>query len=324
MGRRNDRVSIERVMRMRHFIDLYDWSASEISGLLADARQMKGDWAKGIRPLPLGGRILGLIFEKPSLRTRVSFESAMAHLGGQSIFLSSTDGPIGKRESVPDFARTLSQFVDAVVLRVFSQKTVETFAEYGSVPVINGLSDLSHPCQALGDILTLQEAFGEVRGRTLVFVGDCNNVSRSLALICAKVGMKFVLSAPKGYGFDPEFLRSLAVAEPGNQTAEVADPREAVRQADAVYSDVFTSMGQEAESQQRLAAFRDYKVTQGLMSLAPSHAKYMHCLPAHRGEEVDAEVIDGPQSIVFPQAGNRMHGQKAVLKRLLASQKGGK
>jgi ornithine carbamoyltransferase len=309
---------------MRHFIDLYDWSATEIAELLADARQMKGDWAKGIRPLPLGGRILGLIFEKPSLRTRVSFESAMAHLGGQSIFLSNTDGPIGKRESVPDFARTLSQFVDVVVLRVFSQKTVETFAEYGSVPIINGLSDLSHPCQALGDILTLQEVFGDVKGRTLVFVGDCNNVSRSLALICAKVGMKFVLSAPKGYGFDAEFLRSLTVAEPRHQTSEIADPREAVRQADAVYSDVFTSMGQEDETQKRLAAFSQYKVTQGLMSLTPAHAKYMHCLPAHRGEEVDAEVIDGPQSVVFPQAGNRMHGQKAVLKRLLTGGSGTK
>lgn len=307
---------------MRHFIDLYDWTAHEVSELVADARQMKKDWAKGIRPLPLAGRLLGLIFEKPSLRTRVSFESAMAHLGGQSVFLSSTDGPIGVRESVPDFARTLSQFVDAVVLRVFSQKTVETFAEYGSVPVINGLSDLSHPCQALGDMLTLQECFGDIRGRTLVFVGDCNNVSRSLALICAKMGVKFVLSAPKGYGFDREFLSSLAVAEPKHQTSEITDPREAVRQADAIYSDVFTSMGQEAETQKRLSAFKGYMVTEGLMSLAPKHAKYLHCLPAHRGEEVEAGVIDGPQSVVFPQAGNRMHAQKAVLKRLLANDKG--
>ena len=304
---------------MRHFIDLYDWSANEIAELLADARQMKNDWAKGVRPLPLAGRILGLVFEKPSLRTRVSFESAMAHLGGQSIFLSATDGPIGKRESVSDFARTLSQFVDVVVLRVFSQKTVEMFAEHGDIPVINGLSDLSHPCQALGDILTLQEVFGDVKGRTLVFVGDCNNVSRSLALICAKVGMKFVLAAPKGYGFDNEFLHSLAVAEPNNHTVEITDPSEAVRQADAVYSDVFTSMGQEAETQKRMAAFKEYQVTQRLMALAPAHAKYMHCLPAHRGEEVQAEVIDGPQSVVFPQAGNRMHGQKAVLKRLLTA-----
>ena len=308
---------------MRHFLDLIDWTKLEIAELLTSARRMKADWGRGIRPLQLTGRLLGLVFEKPSLRTRVSFEAAMAHLGGQSIFLSATDGPIGKRESIPDFARTLSQFVDAVVLRVFSQKTVETFAEHATVPVINGLSDTSHPCQALGDILTLQEVFGDVTGRTLVFVGDGNNVSCSLALICAKVGMRFVLSSPKGYGFSPSFMNLLAIAEPMHQTFEIEDACEAVRHADAIYSDVWTSMGQESESQKRLLDFGKHQVNESLRALAPPHARFLHCLPAHRGEEVAASVIDGPRSVAFPQAGNRMHAQKAVLVKLLADQVAG-
>jgi ornithine carbamoyltransferase len=272
---------------------------------------------RGERPPILAGRVLGLIFEKPSLRTRASFEAAMCQMGGSSIFLSAADGPIGQREPVPDFARVLSHYCDAVVLRVFRQATVEEFAHHASVPVINGLSDYYHPCQALADLFTMQELFGDVRGRTVAFVGDGNNVARSLAECCAHLGAHFVLAAPNGYRFDNAFVQQLRRRFPKGAMSQTADPVAAVASADVIYTDVWTSMGQEAEHKERLKKFARFQVNAALLAKTPAHARLMHCLPAHRGEEVSPDAIDGPRSVVFEQAGNRMHVQKALLKWLL-------
>jgi ornithine carbamoyltransferase len=303
---------------MRHFLDLLDLSADDIRGLLQEAAELKAGLRHGQRPPLLLGRVLGLVFEKPSLRTRVSFQTAMAQLGGSSVFLNGGEVGLGSRESVPDFARTMSQYVDGVVLRTFSHRTVETFAQHATCPVINGLSDYYHPCQALGDLLTMQEVFGDVAGRTLVFVGDGNNVARSLAIGCGKLGVRFILAAPEGYGFDEPFLQTLRQRVPGGQVLLNGQPAHAVGDADVIYTDVWTSMGQEAEREQRLRRFAGYQVNEALLALAPAHARVMHCLPAHRGEEATSGVLDGERSIIFQQAGNRMHAQKALLKRLLS------
>jgi ornithine carbamoyltransferase len=302
---------------MRHFLTLQDLTAKELREVLEEAGRLKADSQRGHRPPYLAGRVLGMVFEKPSLRTRASFEAAMTHLGGSSIFLSASDGPLGERESVPDFARTLSQYVDAVALRTFRQTTVEEFARHSRVPVVNGLSDLHHPCQALGDLLTMQELFGEVRGRTLVFVGDGNNVARSMAMGCGLLGARFVLSAPEGYGFDAEFLRAYRAQVPHGELLQDGVPAHAVRSADVIYTDVWTSMGQESERAERLRRFAGFQVNGELLAHAPARARVMHCLPAHRGEEITGEVLDGERSVAFEQAGNRMHAQKALLKWLL-------
>ena len=302
---------------MRHFLDLLDVTADEITQLLQEAARLKALHQRGKQAPVLLGRVLGLIFEKPSLRTRVSFETAMAQLGGSSVFLGGSDVGMGKRESVPDFARVMSQYVDGVVLRTFSHATVEAFATYATCPVINGLSDYYHPCQALGDLLTIQEEFGDLEGRTVVFVGDGNNVARSLAIACGKLGLPFILAAPKGYGFDRPFLEIYRQLVPVGGMTEVSDPRQAVKSADIVYTDVWTSMGQEAEQEERLQRFTGFQVNADLLAHAPAHAKVMHCLPAHRGEEITTEVLDSERSIVIPQAGNRMHAQKALLQWLM-------
>jgi ornithine carbamoyltransferase len=224
---------------------------------------------------------------------------------------------LGSRESVPDFARVMSQYVDAVVLRTFSHATVEMFASHASCPVINGLSDYYHPCQALADLFTLRELFGDLAGRTLVFVGDGNNVARSLAICCGKLGLRFILAAPEGYGFDEPFLQLYRQRLPQAALTLNGKPDHAVRLADAIYTDVWTSMGQEAEHERRLRSFGDYQVNDALLTLAPAHARVMHCLPAHRGEEITSEVLDGARSVVIQQAGNRLHAQKALLQWLL-------
>ncbi len=302
---------------MRHFLTLWDLEGDQLNHLLQEAIRMKGEHQGGQRRPILAGRVLGLVFEKPSLRTRASFEAAMAQLGGTSIFLSNPDGAMGVRESVADFARTLSQYADAAVLRVFKHRTVEEFAAHASCPVINGLSDAAHPCQALADLMTVQEVFGDVRGRTLVFVGDGNNVARSLATGCGKLGARFILASPDGYGFDDAFVQDWRRHCRAGELVQNGDPRHAVDQADVIYTDVWTSMGQEAERAERLQRFAAYQVNAELMALAPSHARVMHCLPAHRGEEVTDDVLDGERSIAFQQAANRMHAQKALLKWLL-------
>jgi ornithine carbamoyltransferase len=302
---------------MRHYLDLLDLTPDEIRSLLQDARRLKEGLKRGERPPLLAGRVLGLLFEKPSLRTRVSFQTAMAQLGGDSIFLNGSDSGMGSRESLGDFARTLSEYVDAVVLRTFSHKVIEDFAAHSSCPVINGLSDYHHPCQALGDLLTMQEVFGELSGRTLVFVGDGNNVARSLAIGCGKLGVRFILAAPPGYGFDEPFLQTYRRVCTQGELLQNGQPSHAVGDADVIYTDVWTSMGQEAEREQRLQSFAGYQVNASLLALAPKHARVMHCLPAKRDEEVTSEVLDGDRSIVFQQAGNRMHAQKALLRWLL-------
>jgi ornithine carbamoyltransferase len=303
---------------MRHFLDLLEISADELNEILVDARELKAAHKRGERHAFMAGRVLGLVFEKPSLRTRVSFEAAMAQMGGSSIFLSASDGSLGKRESIPDFARTLSQYVDAAVLRTFSHHTIVEFAEHASVPVINGLSERSHPCQILGDLLTMQELFGDkLHGRTLVFVGDGNNVARSMAVGCAMLGVRFILAAPDGYSFDADFVQTLSRRHPGGEVIQNGVPHHAVGSADVIYTDVWTSMGQEAEHQERLEKFAPFQVNSELLALAPAHTRFMHCLPARRGEEVTADAMESDRSIVFEQAGNRMHAQKALLKWLL-------
>lgn len=297
---------------MRHLLDIFDLSVDEMSAMLAEAARWKVMPRREL-PQPMAGRLLGLVFEKPSLRTRVSFEAAMARLGGSSLFMVGDEVGIGKRESIEDFARVISQYVDVLVMRVFSHATVTGVAAHATIPVINGLSDLAHPCQALADLLTIQEAFGEVQSRTVAFVGDGNNVARSLARGCARLGARFILARPAGYGFDLAFVRDLKKQCPGAFVEQTADPGQAVRQADVIYTDVWTSMGQESERAKRLLEFTPYQVNSALLRKAPSHAIVMHCLPAHRGEEITAEVIDGPQSRIIDQAGNRMHAQAALL-----------
>jgi ornithine carbamoyltransferase len=302
---------------MRHFIDLLDLSKEEIGFLLQEAARLKAAGAGGERTPALLGRVLGLVFEKPSLRTRASFQAAMAQLGGSSLFMTGHEAGLGSRESVPDFARVMSQYADAIVLRTYSHRTVEEFAAYSSCPVINGLSDYHHPCQVLADLFTLQEVFGNLADRTLVFVGDGNNVARSLAVGCGKLGLRFILAAPEGYGFDEPFLQTYARRLPDGKLLQNGTPDHAVSQADVIYTDVWTSMGQESERDRRQHSFAAYQVNQSLLALAPAHARVMHCLPAHRGEEVTSDVLDGERSIVFQQAGNRLHAQKALLLWLL-------
>jgi ornithine carbamoyltransferase len=303
---------------MRHFLSLLDWTGQEITALFQETARLKAaHQRKEATPLLLG-RVLGMVFEKPSLRTRVSFQAAIAQLGGASVFMAGSEVGLGSRESVPDFARTMSEYVDAVVLRTFSHQTVEVFAANAGVPVINGLSNYYHPCQALADLYTMLEVFGELRGRTLVFVGDGNNVARSVAVSCGKLGVRFILASPQGYGFDEPFLQAYRKHVSQGELAQTSEPATAVRSADVIYTDVWTSMGQEAEQEERNAHFAAFQLNDALMALAPTHARVMHCLPAHRGEEVTSAVLDGDRSVVFQQAGNRMHVQKALLKWLLA------
>lgn len=306
---------------MKHLLSLLEYNESEFVKVLELAEKVKADWIKGKRPDLLPRKVLGLIFEKPSLRTRVSFEAAMMQMGGNSIFLGTSDGQIGVRESVADFARTICHYVDAVVLRTFSHDTVVEFAKNSSIPVINGLSDQFHPCQAISDILTIREAFGPKPGKTVVFVGDGNNVSRSLAIACALAGYNFILSGPKLYHFDSEFTRMFSKRFPKAVLIQSTDANDSVKNADILYTDVWTSMGQESENEKRIKKFKDFQINDRLISKAPKHVKFMHCLPAHRGEEVTGSVIDGKASVVFEQAGNRMHAQKAILLDMILNSK---
>ncbi len=302
---------------MKHFISLIDLTSHELSGLLAEAVRLKAAHARGVPIRSLSGKVVGLIFEKPSLRTRVSFESGIAQLGGTALYLPGNEVGLGWRETHADFARTIGQYLDALVLRVYSHKTVEGVAQASSIPVINGLSDWSHPCQALADLLTIQELFGSVEGRTVAFVGDGNNVARSLAVGCGRLGVRFVLACPIGYGFDDTFRDNYRKHVSEDFPAEVNNAVAAVKNADVIYTDVWTSMGQEAEREERLKRFESFQVNAELLAKAPPQCKVLHCLPAHRGEEITDDVMDGPASAVFQQAGNRLHTQKAVLEWLL-------
>ena len=302
---------------MRHLLQLFDLSTDELQSLLANAARLKAARKRGIPALTLSGKVVGLVFEKPSLRTRVSFEAGIAQLGGTSLFMPGSEVGLGWRETLADFAKTMSRYVDAMVFRVFKQETVQGIAAVSGVPVINALSDEEHPCQALADILTIQERLGTMAGKTIAFVGDGNNVAKSLAVGCGKLGAKFVLGCPMGYGFDEPFLKRFH-AEVKGSICEINDPSKAVTGADVVYTDVWTSMGQEAEKEIRTKAFAPFQLNGELMKRAPSHTVVLPCLPAHRGEEITNEVVDGPQSAVFDQAENRLHAQKAVLEWLMA------
>jgi ornithine carbamoyltransferase len=301
---------------MRHLIVAEDLTAAEIEAIFAISRDLQEKFAAGRRDALLPGRVLALVFEKPSLRTRVSFEAAMTHLGGSSLFLGQDSGFASSRESIADFGRVLAGYVDAIVCRSKAHQTIEQLAEVAGVPVINGLSDTAHPCQALADIYTLRQEVGRVQGLTLTFVGDGNNVARSLAVVCGLLGMRFVLAAPAGYQFSPAFRDHLAAILPEAEIEETTDVAAAVTDAAAVYTDVWASMGQEQERAARQQAFADYQVNEALMARCPD-AVFMHCLPARRGEEVTDAVIDGPKSIVLPQAANRLHLQKGLLAWLL-------
>ncbi len=306
------------ILRMRHLLTLADVSAAEIQRIFAITEDLKTKFKQGLREPLLPGRVLALLFEKQSLRTRVSFESGMAHLGGSSLMLGE-DAGFGKRESMADFARVLSEMVDVVVVRAKKHSTVTDFAKYASCSVINGLTDISHPCQALADLYTVREQCGDVAGLKMAWVGDGNNVARSLVNACGLLGVKIDVCTPKGYEFDPEFLIDMKRRLPTLEITTTHDPKAAVRDAAAVYTDVWASMGQEAEREQRKRDFADYQVNAKLMAGAPKNALFLHCLPAHRGEEVTDDVIDSPQSVVVAQAANRMHVQKGILVWLLAA-----
>ena len=302
---------------MKHLLDIQSLSRDDLRELLERAAKLKAQRQRGVPSRSLAGKTVALIFEKPSLRTRVSFEAGTAQLGGTSIFLPGNEAGLGWRETHADIAKTLSRYIDCMVLRVFQQSTVEQMAQYGSVPVINGLSDRAHPCQALADLLTVRETFGSIEGKTILFVGDGNNVAMSLALACAKLGCNFQLVCPEGYEFDEHFEAAYRGDIGVSLPKPIRDPAQAIGNADVIYTDVWTSMGQEAEREVRLQKFAPFQLNAELMAKAPKHAKVLHCLPAHRGEEITAEVIDGPQSAVFEQAENRLHAQKAVLEWLL-------
>ena len=304
---------------MRHLISLFDLASSEVERIFSITKDLKTKFEEGLREPLLPGRVMALLFEKPSLRTRVSFETALAHLGGSSMLLGEEVG-FGSRESSADFARVLGQYVDVLVVRAKRHEMVVSLAEHATCPVINGLTDQSHPCQALADLYTLRETAGTLSGKRLVYVGDGNNVARSLAAGCGKVGMQMVLATPEAYRFNDASLATLAAEVPELELEITTDPRAAVRGTAAVYTDVWTSMGQEKQRAERRRAFADFQVNERLMAQAPADAVFMHCLPAHRGEEVTDAVIDGPQSIVVRQAANRMHVQQGILTWLLGAQ----
>jgi ornithine carbamoyltransferase len=303
---------------MRNLITLADVSAEEIQRIFSITEDLKTKFGRGRREPLLPGRVLALLFEKQSLRTRVSFESGMIHLGGGSLMLGD-DAGFGKRESVADFSRVLSEMVDVVVIRSKRHATVVEFAEHSSCSVINGLTDLAHPCQALADLYTLQEHCGKLAGLHLAWVGDGNNVVRSIVEGCGHLGVRLSVCTPPGYELDEQFLKRAKRDLPKLDVTVTHDPVAAVQGAAAVYTDVWASMGQESEREKRKRDFADYQVNGKLMSAAPKDALFLHCLPAHRGEEVTDEVIDGPNSAVVAQAANRMHVQKGILVWLLAA-----
>ncbi len=302
-------------MKGKDLLSVSNLTSGDIRLLISDAVDMKAEGRLSL----LSGKTLALMFEKPSLRTRVSFEVAMRQLGGQAIYLSPGEVGLGERESVSDVAQVLSRYVDAIAARTFSHQTLEILASYSGVPVINALSDLEHPCQALADLFTIYEKKGELQGLTLAFVGDGNNVAHSLLLAASLTGMNFRIASPAGYAVRDSILH-LAQDYAMDSGAEILcteQPSLAVGGADVVYTDVWTSMGQEAEAEQRRQLFANYQVNRRLLSLAREDAILMHPLPAHRGEEVAGDILDSPQSVVFDQAENRMHLQKALLAEIL-------
>jgi ornithine carbamoyltransferase len=302
---------------MRHFISIKDCTAQELNELLDLSAKLKQDDKNGTIERCLSGKALALVFEKASLRTRVSFEIAMTDLGGVAIYMKPDDiGILGKREPIKDIARVFGRYVHGIMARTFAHDSLVELAKYSGVPVINGLSDWSHPCQAMADMLTIKEHLGRLEGVKIAFIGDGNNVARSLAFASAKLGLKMTIASPKGYELDAD---SIAIADgiSSGSVSRFQKPADAVKGADVIYTDTWVSMGQEQEEKKRLKAFAGFQVNDDLLALAPK-AKIMHCLPAHRGQEITDEVMESANSIIFDQAENRLHFQRALLKKLLS------
>lgn len=297
-------------MQLRHFTSLLDISGVEFRSLIDRAIELKKHRNPDYQPLK--GQVLGMVFEKSSTRTRISFEAGMTHFGGNAIFLSPRDTQLGRGEPLEDSAKVISSMVDCIMLRTFKHETVTTFAKYSSVPVINGLTDEQHPCQLLADMQTYFEARGDIQGKTVTWIGDGNNMCHSYIHAAQVLGFTLNIAAPEGYLPNKNIVEAA-----GDCVRIVNNASEAAQKADLVVTDVWASMGQEEEQKQRIAAFKEYQVNAEIMACANADALFMHCLPAHRGEEVSAEVIDGPQSIVFEEAENRLHAQKALLEFLL-------
>ena len=309
-------TSRKKALHGRSFLSIADVSPEELGFILATARAQK----KRTFPNSLGGKSVALLFEKPSLRTKVSFSVGINQLGGHGIYLGQNEVGLGQRESIADVARTLSRYVQGIVARVIAHQSLIELAEHAKVPVINALSDVEHPCQALADFLTIQEHKKNIRGLRIAYIGDGNNIAASLAQGAVMLGAHFVAASPKGYELPAAIVRiARGFSETGGSFSKANTPEEAVRGADVVYTDVWTSMGQESETKKRLNAFAGYQITEKLIKHAKSDAIFMHDLPAHRGEEVAGEVIDGPQSVVFDQAENRLHAQRALLHLVLGS-----
>jgi ornithine carbamoyltransferase len=302
---------------MNKFLSISDSATQDLKDLLALSSQLKSLYKSGGEDLCLKGKTLVMLFEKPSLRTRISFEVAMTNLGGHAIYVKPEDiGGIGKREPIKDMARVMSRYADGIMARTFEHQTIIDFAKYATVPVINALSDWSHPCQAMADVLTVKEHLGRIEGVKMAYVGDGNNVARSLAFAAAKLGMTLVIASPKGYELD-ELSVKTANAIASGSVAQLSDPKAAVQGADVIYTDTWVSMGQEAEKQVRIKAFAGFAIDGGLIEHAPK-ALIMHCLPAYRDYEISDEAMESPNSIVFDQSENRLHFQRALLKKLIA------
>lgn len=310
-----------QTLKGRHFLTLMDYSPDELDALIQLAIQLKKWQREGTPFQPLAGKTLGMIFSKASTRTRVSFEVGMYQLGGHALFLGQDDIQLGRGESIPDTARVLSRYVDGIMIRTYGHGDVEELARYATVPVINGLTDSFHPCQALADMMTLKERCGSLKGLKLAYVGDGNNMAHSLMVGAVKFGMHMAVASPSGYAPSSEVVKRCeeVARETGGQLTVTDDPFEAVRDAHAVYTDVWASMGQEGEAEVREAAFQPFQVNRALMAEARGDGLFLHCLPAYRGKEVTADVIDGPRSVVFDQAENRLHVQKAILASLMSN-----
>ncbi len=303
---------------MKHFISLAELTPAVLRHVLDVSQQLKHQYKLTGKNDPiLAGQTLAMIFEKPSLRTRVSFAVAMSHLGGSGLLLRDEEVGLGKREPVQDVARVLSGMVDGIMARTFSHQHMLDLAKYASVPVINGLTDYSHPCQAMADLMTLEEHFGHLAGLTMAFVGDGNNVARSLSVACGKFGMKFIVAAPGGYELPADDIDRIMSQVPEMDFVTMSDPKDAVRDADVIVTDTWISMGQEEEKARRIQDFAGFRVDADLLKFAPDHAVVLHCLPAYRGLEISQEVFEGPRSLVFKEAENRLHFQKGLLAVLL-------
>ena len=304
---------------MKDYLAVADYSAEELQSILDTAIELKTEWKKKGNPPLFKDKVLAMIFQKPSLRTRVSFDMAMRHLGGDALYLSPAEIGLGKRESIADIARVLSGYVDILMARVFDHQHILELGKWADIPVINGLSDYNHPCQAAADALTIQENFGSLKGIKVTYIGDGNNVAVSLMHFCAKLGADFTIGHPEGYGINPEAvaLGEKFAAESGSSIRQLNDPHQAVSGSQVIYTDTWVSMGQDEEAARRKEVFPPFQVNQSLLEEAEKDAIVLHCLPAHRGEEITDEVADGPNSRLFPQAHNRLHAQKAILVKLL-------